>query len=421
MLPWLHAIPYPDIDPVFLKLGPLQFRWYGLMYLIGLTLAYFIIEARARAQKLPLNKDQVYDMIVYAAVGVFAGGRLGYVLFYNLSYYLENPLKIFAVWEGGMSFHGGLIGVMLATWLFGRRNGKSFFQLMDFIAPLVPIGLVNRHPRLFHSRAAAATFERIGRAADQGAGLIVLPELATTGYVFQTREEAFAHAEAVPDGATVELLSRLAAERDLYLVACIVERDGDRLYDTAVLVGPTGYVGRYRKTHLWNTEKLWFTPGDEGYKVFDTPIGRIGLLVCWDIWFPETARIVAQMGADIICIPTGWVWTPPPLYDASGVCMAAHLTITAAHVNNVFIATADRIGEERGAGFMGNSLIASTNGWPIDRIAGPDEDTIIYADVDLTATRTAPIWNQLNDLHRDRRTDLYDQMLGYRGATALPR
>ena len=144
----------------------------------------------------------------------------------------------------------------------------------------VKVAVVQFEPRVGVEnlqRNTDAVTQRIGRAADQGAGLIVLPELATTGYVFQTREEAFAHAEAVPDGATVELLSRLAAERDLYLVACIVERDGDRLYDTAVLVGPTGYVGRYRKTHLWNTEKLWFTPGDEGYKVFDTPIGRIGL------------------------------------------------------------------------------------------------------------------------------------------------
>ncbi|MEB3034809.1 nitrilase family protein [[Mycobacterium] nativiensis] len=277
------------------------------------------------------------------------------------------------------------------------------------------VGVENRQ------RNTDAVTQRIGQAADNGADLIVLPELATTGYVFTTRAEAFAHAEAVPGGATVELLSRLAAARDLYVVACVVERDGDRLFDTAVLVGPSGYIGRYRETHLWNTEKLWFTPGDEGYRVFDTPIGRIGLLVCWDIWFPETARIVSQLGADIICIPTGWVWTPPPLYDAGGVCMAAHLTITAAHVNNVFIATADRIGEERGARFMGNSLITGTNGWPIDRIAGPDEDTIIYADVDLTATRAAPIWNQLNDLHRDRRTDLYDPILGYRGAPALPR
>jgi N-carbamoylputrescine amidase len=288
----------------------------------------------------------------------------------------------------------------------------------------VKVAVVQFEPRVGVEnlrRNADAVEQRILQAADNGANLIVLPELATTGYVFNTREEAFAHSEPIHDGATVGLLARLARERELYLVACIVERDGDRLFDTAVLIGPTGYIGRYRKTHLWNTEKLWFTPGDEGYSVFDTPIGRIGLLVCWDIWFPETARIVSQMGADIICIPTGWVWTPPPLYDASGVCMAAHLTITAAHVNNVFIATADRIGVEREAGFMGNSLIAGTNGWPIDRIAGPDEDTIIYADVDLTTSRTAPIWNQLNDLHRDRRTDLYDQMLGYRDAAPLPR
>ncbi len=101
--------------------------------------------------------------------------------------------------------------------------------------------------------------------------------------------------------------------------------------------------------------------------------------------------------------------------------MPAYLTIAAAHQNNVFIATADRVGQERGAGFMGNSLIAGTNGWPVGRIAGPEEDTILYADLDLGAARSAPIWNQFNDLHRDRRTDLYDALLGYRGGQALPR
>jgi N-carbamoylputrescine amidase len=211
---------------------------------------------------------------------------------------------------------------------------------------------------------AVAVQTRLTVAADAGARLVVLPELATTGYLFENRDEAFAHAEAVPDGPTVTSFVQLAAERNLYIAGCVAEQDGERLFDTAVLVVPGGYIGRYRKTHLWNTEKLWFTPGDEGFSLFDTRIGRIALLVCWDIWFPETARIVTQMGADIICIPTGW---------------------------------------------------------PIGRIAGPDEDTIIYADVDLTAARTAPIWNQLSDLHRDRRTDLYDQMLGYRGASPLPR
>jgi predicted amidohydrolase len=101
--------------------------------------------------------------------------------------------------------------------------------------------------------------------------------------------------------------------------------------------------------------------------------------------------------------------------------MAAYLTMTTAHVNGIFIATADRIGSERGSGFVGNSLIAGTNGWPIGKIAGPDEDTILYADIDVVQARTAPIRNQLNDLWRDRRTDLYDQLLGYRGGVALPR
>lgn len=141
MLSSLHAIVYPDIDPVFLRLGPLQFRWYGLMYLIGLTLAYFIIGARARAQKLPLNKDQVYDMIVYAAVGVFAGGRLGYVLFYNLSYYLENPLKVFAVWEGGMSFHGGLIGAIVAVIATSWLRKIPLVSLGDVACASAPIGI----------------------------------------------------------------------------------------------------------------------------------------------------------------------------------------------------------------------------------------------------------------------------------------
>lgn len=99
-------IPYPNIDPVFLRLGPVQFRWYGLMYLLGLTASYFVIKVQAAAQKVSLTKEQIYDLIVYAAVGVFAGGRLGYTLFYNLPYYLEHPAKILAVWEGGMSFHG---------------------------------------------------------------------------------------------------------------------------------------------------------------------------------------------------------------------------------------------------------------------------------------------------------------------------
>lgn len=259
------------------------------------------------------------------------------------------------------------------------------------------------------------------RAAREGANLIVLPELANTGYTFQSRAEAYAHAQTLQDGASLQAWADFAQEQQVYLAAGFAERDGLKLYDSAVLFGPEGMLGHYRKAHLWNQEKLWFTPGDLGFPVFETPIGRIGLLICWDIWFPEVPRLMAAQGADILCSLNNWVWTPPPLFDAAGRCMASYLTMTAAHVNNVYIAAANRIGSERGGRFLGCSLIAGTNGWPIGETASADHETILYADVDLSAARSAPIWNSLNDLPRDRRTDLYDATLGYRMHAPMPR
>jgi predicted amidohydrolase len=265
------------------------------------------------------------------------------------------------------------------------------------------------------------TLTFIDEALSNGAQLIVLPELCNTGYSFQTRSEAFAHGEPVPGGPTMEAWERKAKQGNAYIVAGITELDGDYLYDTAVLIGPDGYIGKYRKTHLWNKEKLFFTPGDLGIPVFETKIGRIGLLVCWDIWFPEVARILGQQGADIICSCNNWVWTPPPLFDSSGKCMASYLTMVAAHTNNLFIAAADRVGTEGDAKFLGCSLIAGTNGWPITGPADPESEVILYADVNIVSARQAPIWNDLNDLMRDRRTDLYDEMLGYQLGKKLPR
>jgi len=136
-----YSIPNPNINPVLFKLGPFQFRWYALMYLLALTIAYFVIQARAASRHVALSKDQLYDLMVYAAFGVFVGGRLGYILFYNLPYYLEHPTKILAVWEGGMSFHGGLLGTILAILIFCRRRGFSFYTICDLAAITVPIGL----------------------------------------------------------------------------------------------------------------------------------------------------------------------------------------------------------------------------------------------------------------------------------------
>ena len=134
-------LAYPQIDPVALAIGPLKIHWYGLMYLIGIGGAWWLASRRLNAFDPAWTKEKLSDLVFWVALGVIAGGRLGYVLFYDLSAYIANPLLIFEVWKGGMSFHGGLIGVMLATLWFGKRNNKSFFQLMDFIPPLVPIGL----------------------------------------------------------------------------------------------------------------------------------------------------------------------------------------------------------------------------------------------------------------------------------------
>ncbi|WP_137819266.1 prolipoprotein diacylglyceryl transferase [Pseudomonas sp. 2FG] len=134
-------LAYPQIDPVALAIGPLKIHWYGLMYLVGIGGAWLLASYRLQRFDPGWSKEKLSDLVFWVAMGVILGGRLGYVLFYDLQAYIANPLLIFEVWKGGMSFHGGFIGVMLATWWFGKRNGKSFFELMDFIAPLVPIGL----------------------------------------------------------------------------------------------------------------------------------------------------------------------------------------------------------------------------------------------------------------------------------------
>lgn len=135
------ALEYPKIDPVALDLGALQIHWYGLMYLFGFLAAYLLGQKRAQRAGSPITKEQVGDLIYYGALGVILGGRLGYVFFYNFDKFLADPIWLFKVWEGGMAFHGGLIGVMVAVYLYAKKLGCTFFQLLDFLAPLVPIGL----------------------------------------------------------------------------------------------------------------------------------------------------------------------------------------------------------------------------------------------------------------------------------------
>ncbi len=132
---------FPQIDPVFLRLGPLEFRWYGLMYIIGFIAAYFLILAGVKKKQIGWTKEDVADFVFTVAMGIIIGGRTGYVLFYDLPVYLSHPLKIFAVWEGGMSFHGGLAGGILAGIYFARKKKTPVYLMTDIVAPSVPIGL----------------------------------------------------------------------------------------------------------------------------------------------------------------------------------------------------------------------------------------------------------------------------------------
>lgn len=132
---------FPHIDPVFLSIGPLQFRWYGLMYVLAFIATYFIIRSEVRRKRLSLTNDDVADLVFYGALGVVLGGRLGYILFYNLGFYLANPLKLFAVWEGGMSFHGGFLGVLAVFFIYARRKNLAFLTLIDMAGLCAPVGL----------------------------------------------------------------------------------------------------------------------------------------------------------------------------------------------------------------------------------------------------------------------------------------
>lgn len=132
---------YPHIDPVAIELGPMAIHWYGLMYVFGVVGAWWLLSRRIRRPDMGWTANDLADMIFYVVLGIILGGRLGYILFYNLGAYMDDPLLILRIWQGGMSFHGGLLGVLVAVWLYGRNRDRNFFDITDLIAPVVPIGL----------------------------------------------------------------------------------------------------------------------------------------------------------------------------------------------------------------------------------------------------------------------------------------
>lgn len=243
--------------------------------------------------------------------------------------------------------------------------------------------------------------------------LVVFPEMGTSGYFFGERERLWELSEEVPKGPVSQQLITLAVKYNCYLVAGLPERQGEELYNCAVLVGPEGYIAKYRKLHLWDQEKLLYKPGDLGLVLAETPLGRIGLIICYDLWFPEHARILRLMGADVIAMPAALVWNDTPAHVKRGYYMADYVAMVTAHLNQVYLAMASQVGRDEEHWLFGSSVLVSPYGWPLVEPAGDDEPAVLHAQVDFTLGRRLRGWSNMDHFDRDRRTDVYGQLLGY--------
>lgn len=234
------------------------------------------------------------------------------------------------------------------------------------------------------------------------ADLFVLPELFATGYQFASRKEVERLAETVPDGPTTKRLIVLARQRRCVIVAGLAERKGRFFYNSAVVVGGKGLIGLYRKSHLFYEETLWFTPGNTGFRIWNAAGITLGVMVCFDWFFPESMRCMALAGADVICHPANLVLPHAP-----------SAMITRCLENRVFAVTADRVGSEERAdkerlAFIGTSQIVSPQGELLAR-AATDREEVRVVTIDPKDARRKTI-NRYNHLFSDRRIELYDAL-----------
>jgi predicted amidohydrolase len=248
-----------------------------------------------------------------------------------------------------------------------------------------------------------ASVAAIGRAAAAGARLVVLPELASSGYCLRDAAEARAAAEPVP-GPTTRAWQEAADAFGVVVVGglCEVDED-DRIRNTAVVVDAGGVRGRYRKLHLWGRESSLFVAGDERPPVVETALGRIGLGICYDLWFPELARDLAARGAELLAVPSNLSVSPT---QAGLPHLDVIVALATAHVNRVHLVLADRCRPERGSEWLGAALVVDADG---TLLAGPppgSDEALAIADVDPERARRKE-WGGLNDLLGDRRGDVY--------------
>jgi predicted amidohydrolase len=251
-------------------------------------------------------------------------------------------------------------------------------------------------------RTGANLDKALSMIENADADLIVLPELFNTGYFFISREEAASVAEEIPSGKTTQALCAIASRKKIHIVAGIAEKAGSDLYNSAILISPSGYVETYRKTHLFNEENLWFKPGNTGFNVFDLGICKIGIMICFDWFFPESSRILALKGADIICHPANLVL--PYCQDAMPTrCLE----------NKIYAVTANRTGfEERNGAklyYTGKSQVTSPDAKILYQ-AGEKDDEIGIVDIDIQKARNKRI-NEYNDILNDRRPEYYQDLV----------
>ncbi len=246
----------------------------------------------------------------------------------------------------------------------------------------------------------------IDQAANEGARLIVFPECALTGYCFDSLEEAAPYAQAA-DGPAAAAIAERCREHDVFVVFGMLESDRDRLFNAALLVGPKGLIGAYRKIHLpFLGVDRFVTPGNRPFEVHDAADCRIGLNICYDVSFPESSRIMSLDGADIIALPTNW----PP----AARCLSDYVVNTRAMENHVHYLAVNRVGEERGVPFVGLSRICEASGKTL-AVADDDTEQVLYAELDMQMPRNKQLVRipGKHEIHRfdDRRPELYDALV----------
>lgn len=245
---------------------------------------------------------------------------------------------------------------------------------------------------------------RMRVAAGSGAELIVFPECALTGYVFASRKEALPYLETVPGPSTMKL-EACCRELGVYAVVGLLETKENKYFNTAALIGPEGLIGRYRKVHLpYLGIDRFLDPGDEPFKVYQTDIGNIGIFICYDCNFPESARVMALMGADILVLPTNW--------PEGRERIPQYVVPTRALENRVHLVAVNRIGSERGTGFIGQSKIINSRGDTLAQAGNKAE--ILYGKVSLAESREKRVIFKPGEFEvdyiKDRRPEFYDRI-----------